>query len=50
MDHAGQSTLLHDPDSVAQYRRYFDRLGFVALPPVDAILLRSAMTCEIRLA
>ncbi|RNG24556.1 helix-turn-helix domain-containing protein [Streptomyces botrytidirepellens] len=35
MDHVGQSTLRHDPDSIAQYRRHFDRLGSVALPPVD---------------
>ncbi|MCQ8192730.1 DUF5753 domain-containing protein [Streptomyces rugosispiralis] len=35
MDHAGQSTLLHGPDSINQYRAHFDRLGSVALPPVD---------------
>ncbi len=35
MDHAGQSTLLHGPDSIDQYRAHFDRLGSVALPPVD---------------
>lgn len=35
LDHASQSMFLHDPDSVAQYRRHFDRLSGVALPPVD---------------
>ncbi|MBW8089896.1 helix-turn-helix domain-containing protein [Streptomyces hygroscopicus subsp. hygroscopicus] len=35
LDHASQSMFLHDPDSVAQYRRHFDRLRAVALPPVD---------------
>ncbi|GAA2339639.1 helix-turn-helix domain-containing protein [Streptomyces violaceusniger] len=35
LDHASQSMFLHDPDSVAQYRRHFDRLRGVALPPVD---------------
>ncbi|MFI0822180.1 helix-turn-helix domain-containing protein [Streptomyces sp. NPDC021098] len=35
MDHASQSMFLHDPDSVTQYRQHFDRLGSVALPPVD---------------
>lgn len=36
MDHANQSMYLHDADSVTQYRRQFDRLCAVALPPVDA--------------
>ncbi|WP_421108828.1 Scr1 family TA system antitoxin-like transcriptional regulator [Streptomyces sp. NEAU-S77] len=36
MDHASQSMYLHDPDSVAQYRRHFERLCGVALPPVDS--------------
>lgn len=36
MDHASQSMFLHDPDSVAQYQRHFERLDSVALPPVDA--------------
>ncbi|MCO8303199.1 helix-turn-helix domain-containing protein [Streptomyces hygroscopicus] len=35
MDHAGQSTLLHGPDSIDQYRSHFNRLSSVALPPVD---------------
>ncbi|NEW74455.1 MULTISPECIES: helix-turn-helix domain-containing protein [Streptomyces] len=35
LDHASQSMFLHDPDSVAQYGRHFDRLRGVALPPVD---------------
>ncbi|MGA6159786.1 helix-turn-helix domain-containing protein [Stenotrophomonas sp. NPDC087984] len=36
MDHASQSTFLHDPDSVGRYRRHFERLCGVALPPVDS--------------
>lgn len=36
MEHASQSMCLHDPDSVARYRRYFERLCGVALPPVDS--------------
>ncbi|MFG2585259.1 helix-turn-helix domain-containing protein [Streptomyces malaysiensis] len=35
LDHASQSMFLHAPDSVAQYRKHFDRLRGVALPPVD---------------
>ncbi|ASR00343.1 helix-turn-helix transcriptional regulator [Streptomyces sp. 11-1-2] len=36
MDHASHSMYLHDPDSVARYRRHFERLCGVALPPVDS--------------
>ncbi|AUA12222.1 helix-turn-helix domain-containing protein [Streptomyces sp. SID8361] len=34
MDHASRSMFLHDPDSVTEYQRHFDRLRTEALPPV----------------
>jgi transcriptional regulator with XRE-family HTH domain len=39
MEHPAQSMFLHGEDTVAKYRRQFDRLGAAALPPIDAMAL-----------
>ncbi|WP_447042049.1 DUF5753 domain-containing protein [Streptomyces sp. DSM 118878] len=36
MEHPAQSMFLHGEDTVAKYRRQFERLGAAALPPIAA--------------